>query len=330
MDKYLVLGSNSFSGSNFCSWLVNHGHHVFATSRSNEAAYEFLPYRWRDANPRNFTFAKIDLNHDIGDLKKIVHSFRPHYIVNFAAQSMVAQSWHYPQHWVETNVLAVTNLIEMLKNYDEMKKFIQVTTPEVYGSTESKIDESAEIAPSTPYAVTRAAGDMLLKAYHDQIGFPVDFTRAANVYGAGQQLYRIIPRTILACLSEKRLRLDGGGLSERSFIHIDDVCAATMAICEMPDSGNTYHISTDKFVSIRDLVAMIVDKLGESFNKVVELVDERPGKDQAYFLDSKKLREKTGWSDTVSLEKGLEQTINWFKQHQVRLKSFEENYVHKP
>ena len=82
-----------------------------------------------------------------------------------------------------------------------------------------KIDESAEIAPSTPYAVTRAAGDMLLKVYHDQIGFPVDFTRAANVYGAGQQLYRIIPRTILACLSEKRLRLDGGGLSERSFIH---------------------------------------------------------------------------------------------------------------
>ena len=86
-----------------------------------------------------------------------------------------------------------------------------------------------------------------------------------------------------------------------------------MAICKMPDSGNTYHISTDKFVSIRDLVAMIVDKLGESFNQVVELVDERPGKDQAYFLDSKKLREKTGWSDKVSLERGLEQTINWFK-----------------
>ena len=82
MGKYLVLGSNSFSGSNFCSWLVNHGHHVFATSRSSEAAYEFLPYRWKNANPENFTFAKIDLNHDIGELKKIVHSFRPQYIVN--------------------------------------------------------------------------------------------------------------------------------------------------------------------------------------------------------------------------------------------------------
>ena len=102
---------------------MNHGHHVFATSRSSEAAYEFLPYRWKNANPENFTFAKIDLNHDIGELKKIVHSFRPQYIVNFAAQSMVAQSWHYPQHWVETNVLAVTNLIEMLRNYDGMEKF---------------------------------------------------------------------------------------------------------------------------------------------------------------------------------------------------------------
>ena len=283
MGKYLILGSNSFSGSNFCAWLLKHGHQVFATSRSNEAAYEFLPYRWQNANLDNFTFAKIDLNQDVGDLEKIVHSFRPQYIVNFAAQSMVAQSWHYPQHWVNTNVLAVTNLIETLKNYDGLEKFIQVTTPEVYGSTGKKVDESAEISPSTPYAVTRAAGDMLLKVYHDQIGFPVDFTRAANVYGAGQQLYRIIPRTILACLSEKRLRLDGGGLSERSFIHINDVCAATMAICEMPDSGNTYHISTNEFVSIRDLVARIVYKLGQSFDIGVELVDERPGKDQAYF-----------------------------------------------
>ena len=330
MGKYLILGSNSFSGSNFCAWLLKHGHQVFATSRSNEAAYEFLPYRWQNANLENFTFAKIDLNQDVGDLEKIVHSFRPQYIVNFAAQSMVAQSWHYPQHWVNTNVLAVTNLIETLKNYDGLEKFIQVTTPEVYGSTGKKVDESAEISPSTPYAVTRAAGDMLLKVYHDQIGFPVDFTRAANVYGAGQQLYRIIPRTILACLSEKRLRLDGGGLSERSFIHINDVCAATMAICEMPDSGNTYHISTNEFVSIRDLVAMIVDKLGQSFDKVVELVDDRPGKDQAYFLDSKKLRKKTGWHNKVSLDKGLEQTIKWFEQHKEQLKSFEENYVHKP
>ena len=329
MSKFLILGSNSFSGSSFCSWLLKQGHEVFATSRSNEAAYEFLPYRWQKTKPKNFSFEKIDLNHDVRDLEKIVHSFRPQYIVNFAAQSMVAQSWQHPQHWVRTNILAVTNIIEMLGNYDGLNKFVQVTTPEVYGSTRKKICESSEMSPSTPYAVTRAAGDMLLKVYHDQIGFPVDFTRAANVYGAGQQLYRIIPRTILACLSEKRLRLDGGGLSERSFIHINDVCEATMAICEMPDSGNTYHISTDDFVSIRDLVGMIVDKLDVSFDQVVELANERPGKDQAYFLDSKKLRERAGWRDKISLDLGLEQTIKWFKENQVRLMSFEENYVHK-
>ena len=266
----------------------------------------------------------------MGEFGSIIKKFKPNYIVNFAAQSMVAQSWDFPQHWVNTNVVAMTKIIDLLKSYDGLEKFVQVTTPEVYGSTASIIKEDAAVQPSTPYAVSRAAGDMMLKVYQEQFGLPVNFTRAANVYGQGQQLYRIIPRTILACYNGKKLVLDGGGLSERAFIHIDDVSKATFAIAKSPQIGETFHISTNNFVSIRALVEKIVTMVGANFDDVVKLGEERKGKDQAYFLDSTKIRTQLGWSDLISLENGIDQTISWVKENYASLRSTDASYVHKP
>jgi dTDP-glucose 4,6-dehydratase len=328
--RFLVIGSNSFSGSHFCKTLVERGLEVCAISRSPEAEYLFTPYRWREDTPRNFQFQQVDINKDLQSLKSILARFKPHYIVNFAAQSMVAPSWDNPHHWVNTNVLAVTNLISLLVKYDGLEKFVQVTTPEVYGSTFSKISEETPVAPSTPYAVSRAAGDMMLSVYQKQFGLPVSFTRAANVYGAGQQLYRIIPRTILSCLTGRRMILDGGGLSKRSFIHIDDVCSATLMIAEETGVGGAFHISTDEFVSIRSLVEKIVSMTGANFDEIVQVGMERIGKDQAYFLDSTKLRTKLGWVDSVTLEQGIERTIDWVRRNIQSLGHLEADYVHKP
>jgi len=330
MDRFLVIGSNSFSGAQFCKMLLNRGYNVFGVSRSAEQETVFAPYRWYQQPPKNFQFQTLDINSDMDDLGAILSQFRPQYIINFAAQSMVAQSWEFPQHWVKTNVLAITNLIDILKGYDRLEKFIQVTTPEVYGSTPVKIKEEALVQPSTPYAVSRAAGDMMLKIYQEHFGLPVNFTRAANVYGPGQQLYRIIPRTILACFTGKKLVLDGGGLSERAFIHIDDVSSATLSIAQSKVNGETFHISTDEFVSIRALVEKIVDMTGANFNDVVTLGSERLGKDQAYYLDSAKLRKSLGWSDTISLEQGIEETISWVRDNLEVLRTKEIGYVHKP
>jgi len=329
MDRFLVIGSNSFSGAQFCKMLLKMDYHVFAVSRSPENDTVFNPYRWSDNTPKNFQFQILDINSDLIDLKSILHRFQPHYIVNFAAQSMVAQSWDFPEHWINTNVIAITNIVSLLKDYDQLEKFIQITTPEVYGSTSVKIKEETMLQPSTPYAVSRAAGDMMLKIYHEQFGLPVNFTRAANVYGPGQQLYRIIPRTILACFTGQRLVLEGGGLSKRSFIHIDDVSSATLAIAQSEFNGETFHISTEEFVSIRALVEKIIDMIGVNFEDVVTLGSERLGKDQAYFLDSQKVRKSLGWKDKITLEQGLEETIGWVKDNLHALRTKEISYVHK-
>ena len=329
MDRFLVIGSNSFSGAQFCKMLLKMDYHVFAVSRSPENDTVFNPYRWSDNTPKNFQFQILDINSDLIDLKSILHRFQPHYIVNFAAQSMVAQSWDFPEHWINTNVIAITNIVSLLKDYDQLEKFIQITTPEVYGSTSVKIKEETIFQPSTPYAVSRAAGDMMLKIYHEQFGLPVNFTRAANVYGPGQQLYRIIPRTILACFTGQRLVLEGGGLSKRSFIHIDDVSSATLAIAQSEFNGETFHISTEEFVSIRALVEKIIDMIGVNFGDVVTLGSERLGKDQAYFLDSQKVRKSLGWKDKITLEQGLEETIGWVKDNLHALRTKEISYVHK-
>jgi len=329
MDRFLVIGSNSFSGAQFCKMLLKMDYHVFAVSRSPENDTVFNPYRWSDNTPKNFQFQILDINSDLIDLKSILHRFQPHYIVNFAAQSMVAQSWDFPEHWINTNVIAITNIVSLLKDYDQLEKFIQITTPEVYGSTSVKIKEETIFQPSTPYAVSRAAGDMMLKIYHEQFGLPVNFTRAANVYGPGQQLYRIIPRTILACFTGQKLVLEGGGLSKRSFIHMDDVSSATLAIAQSEFIGETFHISTEEFVSIRALVEKIIDMIGVNFGDVVTLGSERLGKDQAYFLDSQKVRKSLGWKDKITLEQGLEETIEWVKDNLHALRTKEISYVHK-
>ena len=329
MDRFLVIGSNSFSGAQFCKMLLKMDYHVFAVSRSPENDTVFNPYRWSENTPKNFQFQILDINSDLIDLKSILHRFQPHYIVNFAAQSMVAQSWEFPEHWINTNVIAITNIVSLLKDYDRLEKFIQITTPEVYGSTSVKIKEETMLQPSTPYAVSRAAGDMMLKIYHEQFGLPVNFTRAANVYGPGQQLYRIIPRTILACFTGQKLVLEGGGLSKRSFIHMDDVSSATLAIAQSEFIGETFHISTEEFVSIRALVEKIIDMIGVNFEDVVTLGSERLGKDQAYFLDSQKVRKSLGWKDKITLEQGLEETIGWVKDNLHALRTKEISYVHK-
>ena len=324
----LVLASNSFSGASFIDFLLRQGVRVTGVSRSPEAHRVFLPYRW-SGRDRQFTFHQCDLNRDLDKLMAIVDAERPQYVVNFAAQSMVGESWKHPDHWFMTNVVSTVRLHERLRLCDFLQKYVHVTTPEVYGSTDGFVRENAPFNPSTPYAVSRAAADMSLRTYFEAYRFPVVFTRAANVYGPGQQLYRIIPRTILFILLGRKLQLHGGGVSRRAFIHMDDVSEATWRIAREAPAGETYHISTAEIVTVRELVERICRKLGASFGDCVEMVGERPGKDAAYMLDSAKLRETLGWRDRISLDEGLDRCIEWVKGNLEELKRQPFDYVHK-
>ena len=331
-EKIFVIGSNSFSGASFVDFALGTGAEVIGASRSAEPHAAFLPYRWDStaAELARFRFEKLDLNHDTDRIAAAIEAFRPDYVVNFAAQSMVAESWLYPEHWYQTNVVANVRLHEKLRKFDFLKKYVHVSTPEVYGSCSGNVTEAAPFNPSTPYAASRAACDLHLMTFFKNYKFPVVFTRAANVYGPGQQLYRIIPRTALFIRTGRKLQLHGGGRSVRSFIHIRDVSDGTLRVARQGVPGETYHLSTPLNQSIREIVEAICRQLGANFNEVVEVVGDRPGKDAAYLLDSGKARRTLGWTDQVSFEQGLRETLAWLDRNLDALRLQPVDYIHKP
>lgn len=332
VDKFFVIGSNSFSGASFVASALIQGATVFGSSRSPEPARAFLPYRWLPPrpDPAGFHFEQLDLNRDTGRLVAAIESFRPDYVVNFAAQSMVAESWLHPDQWYQTNVVANVRLHEKIRKFAFIKKYVHVTTPEVYGSCTGNVTESAPFNPSTPYAASRAACDLHLMTFFKNYKFPVTFTRAANVYGPGQQLYRIIPRTIFFIKLGRKLQLHGGGRSVRSFIHARDVAEGTLRVARSAPPGEAYHFSTDLYLSIRELVERICTRMGVKFEDVVEVVGDRPGKDAAYLLDSTKARTSLGWHDAISLDQGIDETIAWISRNLEELKQQPADYHHKP
>jgi len=327
-EKVVVIGSNSFSGSHFVDHALAEGLEVFGISRSAQPAGVFLPYL---GNPRlqAFRFLRLDLNRDLERVVAAIDDMRPDYVVNFAAQGMVAQSWQDPGQWLQTNLVSQVRLHEALRARDYLKKFVHASTPEVYGDAARRVTEDAPYNPSTPYAVSKAACDMSLQAYRRRYGFPVVLTRSANVYGPGQQLYRIVPRTIFAALTGGRLELQGGGSAVRSFVHIRDVVSATLAAARRAQAGEVFHLGTESEISVRDLVALICRRLGVDMAQVATLAAPGPGQDGAYRLDCAKARRLLGWRARISLEAGIDETAAWIRSNLGELRSQPIEYVHK-
>jgi dTDP-glucose 4,6-dehydratase len=329
--KILVIGSNSYTGAAFIDHALSEGHEVVGVSRSDELNPVFLPYHWGPAERlKRFSFLRMDLNEKAEEIGRLAQEQNLAWVANFAAQSMVAESWLTPVHWYQTNVVANVRLHEELRKWDGLKKYLHVTTPEVYGSCSGVVREDAPFNPSTPYAASRAACDLHLMTFFKRYGFPVVFTRAANVYGPGQQLYRIVPRAALFSRIQKRLPLHGGGHSTRAFIHGKDVATASLAILDRGQSGQVYHLSTDRFIAIRDLVAMIAQKTGSSFEKLAEVTEDRPGKDAAYLLDSTRAKQELKWAPAIDLEAGVDSVIRWIDQNLATLRTLPDHYIHKP
>lgn len=328
MSRVFVLGANSFAGSVFVDASLSAGHEVRGVSRSLEGEHFFLPYK---ANPRrsNYRFHQCHLLRDTDLLFELITKFKPEYVVDFAGQGMVAESWQNPLLWFETNVLAKVKLHEFLLLQDSMIKYVRASTPEVYGSTEFSIHEGQPYNPSTPYAVSHASIDMSLLAYYRQYGFPVVLTRFANFFGPGQQLYRIVPKTILLALTGGRLPLHGGGSSIRAFIHARDVASALLLVLEKGQIGETYHFSTSEFITIKQAVERILSLIGVPFDAVVDLASERPGKDMAYLMDSTKAKTNLDWKPQFNFDDGAIHTIEWIRKNINEMRNLPWDYRHK-
>ena len=331
IEKFIVIGSNSFSGACFSDYVLrnNPSAQVLGISRSSEYNNCFLPYK--QSGEDRFAFYQLDLNKDLVKIVEVIREFRPEYIVNFAAQGMVAQSWGQPGQWFQTNCLGIMGLVHELKEDNYLKRYVQISSPEVYGSCSGMIKEDAPLNPSTPYAASKASGDLSLIPYFKNYNFPLVYTRATNVYGACQQLYRIIPRTILYMKMGRKIQLQGGGKAVKSYIHIQDVSDATLKIARSGTNGETYHISPKGGgISIYDLVALIITKLGEKPDNWIEIVEDRKGQDSKYIIDSSKVRNELGWVEKIDLDKGIDKVITWVETFYEELVNLPQEYIHKP
>lgn len=288
--KILVLGESSFSGGWFVD-VAKAGHDIVSVDRP----------AW-----------DLRFESSVKLLSKLVgEGFR--HVVNYAAINVVPDSWQKASVYYETNTAGIARLAQTLLGAG-VEKFVQVSTPEVYGSTGAFLKEGAAFNPSTPYAVSRAAADMHLRLMHKAFGLPVCFTRTVNVYGERQQAYRIIPKAARCALSGEKLPLEGGGLSMRSFIHAEDAARATLRVLEDGRPGEDYHIAYPEQVQIRWLVEVICKRLGKNPADVIEDVSERVGKDMNYRLDDSKIRSELGWRETISLDAGLDRTLAWIRE----------------
>lgn len=326
--RYAVIGSNSFAGAAFVARAIANGAEVIGFSRSSEPARIFLPYMQLKESGR-FTFYQANICYDLPNIINHIETFRPQVVVDFAGQGMVAESWQDPSQWYTTNIVAKVRFHDRLRRYDWLERYVRISTPEVYGNQDNMVKETCQYNPSTPYAVSHAAIDMSLRAFHQNYNFPVIFTRFANFYGPGQQLYRIVPRTIIYALSGRKLQLHGGGNAIRAFIHATDVSNGIMQVLKSGKVGEIYHFSPTSFLTIRQVVELICERMGISFDSLIEMAPDRPGKDRAYLMDSSRARSELGWVESISFEKGLDSTISWVKENWNEIKTMPLNYFHK-
>jgi dTDP-glucose 4,6-dehydratase len=328
--KVIVLGANSFSGQDFVDLLLdNPEYEVIGVSRSSERSAMALRYKLRPDLSR-YRYVQLDLNRQMPELLQLLDAERPGSIVNFAAESEVAPSWERPEDWFQTNTVALARLVNHLRRQRYLRRYLHVSSPEVYGTCVGTVREDARLNPSTPYAASKAAADLLLLTYRKQFDFPLLIVRATNVYGARQQPFKIIPRSTIYLKLGWTIELHGGGVAVKSYIHVRDVSRGEREILERGRVGEVYHLSPERGIAVRDAVRIICERLGNRFEEATVAVDERPGQDAAYLIDSTKARTELDWSPRVGLEEGLAEVVAWVEGYWEELRRAPLEYIHKP
>lgn len=329
MQRLAVLGSNAFSGQDLVDAALRHTDaEVLGISRAPErpdwmTAYSDAPGRDR------FRFVQADLNRDPERIMAALDDFEPTHVINFAAQSEVGPSWDRPQDWFETNTVGLARILKPLNDAPYLERYLHVSSPEVYGTTEGDVFEDAPLDPSTPYAASKAAADLLIKAYAKTHGFPALWVRATNVYGPRQQLFKVIPRAAIYCRAGRTIELHGGGHAVKSFIHVRDVSLGELATLQEGTVGQIYHLSPTGGHSVRDVVRRVCGASGVSFEDAVRTVAERPGQDAAYVIRSDKARHQFGWAPTVDIDEGIRQVVDWVAANWDHIQASPLEYQHR-
>ncbi len=308
MERILVTGGLGFIGSNFVR-------HILGSTKTFEIIN--VDYVGPSSNPANLDSLRGDLHYSFvkGSIsnprlcQKVVG--KADFIVNFAAETHVDRSIGAPNPFLESNVIGTFNLLEASRQTD-IKKIIHVSTDEVYGSIDSgSFNEESPLNPSSPYSATKAAGDMMAKAWYATYRVPVVILRCTNNFGPYQHPEKFIPKAIIRALRGLPIPLYGGGEQVRDWIYVEDFCTAIQHSLDRGEPGEIYNVSAGNELTNREVAQSVLEKLGKPSSMIAD-TEDRPGHDFRYSLSSNKARRKLHWRPLKTMREALALTVDWY------------------
>jgi dTDP-glucose 4,6-dehydratase len=284
----------------------------------------------QNKNKKNLRDIRIDLDKNINQLIKVIKNQKPNYIVDFASMCMVNESWNKPEIYFNSNLKNKSIFLKKLIKLSFIKKYIYISTPEVFGSSEKSIKEDCSyFNPTTPYAISKLSYELLLKSYGKSFNFPYIICRFSNFFGIGQPNYRLIPKVILSILTKKRFPLQGNGASKRNFIDNYDFSNGIYLALLKGSVKSSYHFSSKNFYSIKDVIKMICRLKNFKYKDLIKIKKDRIGKDKTYKLNCKKTIKELDWKPRNSFENSLKNIIKFYETNLSKLKNLETVYYDK-
>lgn len=317
--KILVTGGAGFIGSNFVNYMVSKYPDYQIISLDALTYAGNLENLKESEEKSNYHFVKGDITN-----QKLIDSLFEDsldIVVNFAAESHVDRSIANPGIFISTNIQGTQVLLDAARKYN-IKKYIQISTDEVYGSlgAEGYFTEETPLSPNSPYSASKAGADLLVLAYHETYGLPVNITRCSNNYGPFHFPEKLIPLMIINTLNDKPLPVYGDGLNVRDWLHVEDHCRAIDLVLHNGRDGEVYNVGGHNEKTNIEVVKEILEQLGKP-ETLIKYVDDRLGHDRRYAIDPTKLQTELGWEPKYNFETGLKNTINWYLENQSWWKS---------
>jgi dTDP-glucose 4,6-dehydratase len=327
MNTYVILGGNGVFGVHTALYILQHANpkKVICIGRNSEKPRPFTLDLGKN-DPR-YVYHQIHVVYEQDRLFDLFDAERPEVIINYAAQGEGAASWSKSWRFYETNATALARMTEDLRSRDYLQRWIQIGTSELYGSTDRPAREDTPLQPTSPYAASKAAGDMHLLSISKVLHFPMNIIRPSNAYAPGQQLHRVIPKAVLCGLTGRKLPLHGGGRARKSYIHARDLARAIHLVAEKAPLGKVYNAGPPEPISIRELVTTVADALQLSLDQLCEITEDRLGQDAQYWLDSTAIKRDVGWEPVIGLDEGVREMIAWGQEYLDELRGMSTDYI---
>ena len=328
MKNILITGGAGFIGSNFIHYVLAKYRDILLVNL-DALTYAGNPENLADVeNDPRYVFAKGDIR-DKDRVEELFARYDFDTVVHFAAESHVDRSILEPELFLTTNVVGTQTLLDAAKrhwktepenkysrDYRTGVRYLQVSTDEVYGALgkTGKFTETTPLSPNSPYSASKTGADLMVRAYHETYGLPVNITRCSNNYGPYQFPEKLIPLMIHNALEDKPLPVYGDGLQIRDWLHVADHCAAICTVLEKGVPGEVYNIGGNNEKANIEIVKLILAELGKP-ESLITHVQDRPGHDRRYAIDNTKITTRLGWKPAYTFERGMQETIQWYLEH---------------